>query len=132
MRDGLNSVGFSDVTTERSISDTEYGSLGEAMPKKTKPTSGIRKHNHYRVTVTYTNNQVSGRVYNNREKAEKFAAGQKKSPVAKTKAARDAVYLFLFRLPRKECTPAGAYSARLSTFHQRFARRDRAKRHVQG
>jgi hypothetical protein len=66
-----------EVTTERSISDTEYGSLGEAMP----PTRGIPKPNPYRVTVTYTDNQVSGRVYNNREKAEKFAARQKKSPV---------------------------------------------------
>jgi len=84
MRDGLNSVGFSDVTTERSISETEYGSLGEAMPKKTKPTSGIRKHNHYRVTVTYTDSEVSGRVYNNREKAEKFAARQRRSPFVRS------------------------------------------------
>ncbi len=44
------------------------------MPKKTKPTRGIRKHNHYCVTVTYKDNEISGRVYNNREKAEKFAA----------------------------------------------------------
>jgi hypothetical protein len=69
MRDGLNSAGFNEVTTERSISDTEYG-RGETMPKKTKPTRGIRTHNHYRVTVTYTDNEISGRVHNNREKAE--------------------------------------------------------------
>ena len=77
-------AGSNDVTTERSISDTEYGSLGEAMPRKTKPTRGIPKHNHYRATVTCTDNEVSGRVYNNREKAEKFAARQKKSPVVKS------------------------------------------------
>jgi hypothetical protein len=54
------------------------------MPEKTKPIRGIRKHNHYRATVTYGDNEISGRVYNNREKAEKFAARQKKSPVAKS------------------------------------------------
>ena len=54
------------------------------MPKKTKPTRGIPKPNHYRVTVTYTDNKVSGRVYNNREKAGKFASRQKKSPVLKS------------------------------------------------
>src|SRR6266436_7581248 len=51
------------------------------MPKsKRKIGRGKRKHNHFRVTVTYTDNEVSGRVYNNREKAEKFAARQKRSP----------------------------------------------------
>jgi hypothetical protein len=54
------------------------------MAKKTKPIRGIRKHHHYRVTVTYGDNEISGRVYNNREKAEKFAARQKKSPVVKS------------------------------------------------
>ena len=44
------------------------------MLKETKLTRGIRKHNNYRVTVTYRDNEASGRVYNNREKAEQFAA----------------------------------------------------------
>jgi hypothetical protein len=49
------------------------------MPKETKLTRGIRKHNHYRVTVTYADNEAWGRVFKNREKAEQFAARQKQS-----------------------------------------------------
>ncbi|MFZ3331882.1 MAG: hypothetical protein WA197_14705 [Candidatus Acidiferrales bacterium] len=40
-----------------------------------------RKHHHWLVTVTYTDNETFGRVYLDRERAEKFAARQKKSPV---------------------------------------------------
>ena len=55
------------------------------MPKsKRKIGRGKRKHSHFRVTVTYTDNEVSGRVYNNRDKAEKFAARQKRSPFVKS------------------------------------------------
>ncbi len=41
------------------------------------------KHHHWRVTITYSDQETFGRVYSDREKAEKFAGGQKKSPVAK-------------------------------------------------
>jgi hypothetical protein len=42
-----------------------------------------RKHHHWLVTVTYSDDGKFGRVYNDRGKAEKFAARQKKSPVVK-------------------------------------------------
>jgi hypothetical protein len=56
------------------------------MPKASKPSKtkrGYRKHSHWRVTVIYTDKEVSGRVYSDREKAEKYAARQKRSPVVK-------------------------------------------------
>jgi hypothetical protein len=40
-----------------------------------------RKHHHWVVTVTYSDNERFERVYIDRERAEKFAARQKKSPV---------------------------------------------------
>jgi hypothetical protein len=40
-----------------------------------------RRHHHWSVTVTYADNETFGRVYIDRERAEKFAARQKKSPV---------------------------------------------------
>ena len=43
-----------------------------------------RKHDDFRVTVTYTDNEQSAKVFTNREKAEKFAARQEKSPVIKS------------------------------------------------
>jgi predicted pyridoxine 5'-phosphate oxidase superfamily flavin-nucleotide-binding protein len=43
-----------------------------------------RREHHFRVTGTYTDNEISGRVYNNREKAEKFAGQQKRSPFVKS------------------------------------------------
>jgi len=42
-----------------------------------------RKHHHWLVTITYSDGASFGRVYTEREKAEKFAARQKKSPVVK-------------------------------------------------
>jgi hypothetical protein len=42
-----------------------------------------RKHHHWLVTVTYSDDESFGRVYIDRERAEKFAARQKKSPVVK-------------------------------------------------
>ena len=46
-----------------------------------------RKKKHqlefFRLTITYIDGEVSGRVFNNREQAEKYAAKQKKSPVVK-------------------------------------------------
>ena len=40
-----------------------------------------RKHHHWLVTVTYSDHERFERVYIDRERAEKFAARQKKSPV---------------------------------------------------
>jgi hypothetical protein len=42
-----------------------------------------RKHPHYLVTITYADNETFGRVYTDLEKAEHFAARQKKSPIVK-------------------------------------------------
>jgi hypothetical protein len=36
------------------------------------------------VTITYSDNEKSGRVFNNREKADKSTLRQKKSPVVKS------------------------------------------------
>jgi hypothetical protein len=45
---------------------------------------GIRKHKHFRVTITYSDNEQSGKVFISREKAENFVMRQKKSPVVKS------------------------------------------------
>ncbi len=42
-----------------------------------------RKHAHWLVTVSYGDQDVFGRVYTDREKAERFAARQLKSPLVK-------------------------------------------------
>lgn len=42
-----------------------------------------RKHHHWQVTVYYHDGEKFARVYVRREKAEGFAARQKKSPVVK-------------------------------------------------
>ena len=45
-----------------------------------------RKHSHWLVTIVYADKQVFSRVYTDLERAKKFAARQKKSPVvARTK-----------------------------------------------
>ena len=43
-----------------------------------------RKHEHFRVTVTYSDNGQSAKVFTSKERAEKFAARQTKSPVVKS------------------------------------------------
>jgi hypothetical protein len=43
-----------------------------------------RKHHHWLVTVTYSGNEQFGRVYSDFEKAKRFAARQKKSPVVES------------------------------------------------
>jgi hypothetical protein len=53
-------------------------------PSKSRKPSRTRKHNHFRVTVTYSDNEQSAKVFTNREKAEKLAARQEKSPVIKS------------------------------------------------
>jgi hypothetical protein len=47
--------------------------------------AGTRKHHHFRVTVTYSDGEksASGKVFNNRENADRYAARQKKSLVVK-------------------------------------------------
>ena len=40
-------------------------------------------HQYFRVIVTYSDGEISGRVFHTREKAEKYVARQKKSPVVK-------------------------------------------------
>jgi len=42
-----------------------------------------RKHPHWRVTLSYSDKEVFGRVYIDKEKAERFATRQKKSPMVK-------------------------------------------------
>jgi len=42
-----------------------------------------RKHRHWQVTVFYHDGEKFARVYIDRERAEHFAARQKKSPVVK-------------------------------------------------
>jgi hypothetical protein len=44
---------------------------------------GRRKHHHWLVTLTYSDNESFARIYIDREKAQKFAARQKKSPIVK-------------------------------------------------
>ena len=43
-----------------------------------------RKHDHFRVLVTYTDNEQSAKVFTSRERADKFAARQERSPVVKS------------------------------------------------
>ena len=48
-----------------------------------------RKHHHWRVTVYYGDGETFARVYIDLERARRFAARQKKSPVVKrTRVAR--------------------------------------------
>jgi hypothetical protein len=42
-----------------------------------------RKHHHWQVTVYYADGEKFARVYIDRERAQKFAERQKKSPVVK-------------------------------------------------
>jgi hypothetical protein len=43
-----------------------------------------RKHKHWQVTVYYQDGEKFARVYIDRERAERFADRQKKSPVVKS------------------------------------------------
>lgn len=43
-----------------------------------------RKHKHWQVTVYYHDGEKFARVYIDRERAERFADRQKKSPVVKS------------------------------------------------
>jgi hypothetical protein len=55
-------------------------------PSKTttkRPGDKRRKHKHWQVTVYYADGEKFARVYIDRERAEKFAERQRKSPVVK-------------------------------------------------
>ena len=43
-----------------------------------------RKHHHFLVTVSYADGERFGRVYTDKEKADRFADRQKRSPVVKS------------------------------------------------
>ena len=47
-----------------------------------------RRHHHWRVTVIYPDGGSFGRVYLDLERAKKFAARQRKSPVVKATRIR--------------------------------------------
>jgi hypothetical protein len=58
------------------------------ITKKSKGSSRFhqdrrRKHRHWQVTVFYHDGEKFARVYIDRERAERFAERQKKSPVVK-------------------------------------------------
>ncbi len=43
-----------------------------------------RKHHHFLVTIYYADGEKFGRVYTDKEKADRFAERQKSSPVVKS------------------------------------------------
>jgi hypothetical protein len=43
-----------------------------------------RKHHHFLVTIHYADGEKFGRVYTDREKADRFADRQRRSPVVKS------------------------------------------------
>jgi hypothetical protein len=56
-------------------------------PKKEKTNFGKdkrRKHHHFLVTVYYADGEKFGRVYTDKDKADRFADRQKRSPVVKS------------------------------------------------
>jgi hypothetical protein len=55
--------------------------------KREKTTFGKdkrRKHHHFLVTVYYADGEKFGRVYTDKDKADRFADRQKRSPVVKS------------------------------------------------
>ena len=53
-------------------------------PSEPRKPGRKRKHDHFRVTVTYTDDDKSIKVFTDREREEKFAARQKRSPFVKS------------------------------------------------
>lgn len=47
-----------------------------------------RRHHHWMVKIFYSDNDFFSRVYTDEEKARKFAARQKKSPLVKSTLIR--------------------------------------------
>jgi hypothetical protein len=60
--------------------------LKKKTPKKTNrmKRDRRRKHHHWQVTVYYADGEKFARVYIDRDRAQKFAERQKKSPVVKS------------------------------------------------
>lgn len=64
------------------------------QPENTLPAAriardGRRKHRHWEVTIQYHDGKKFARVYTDRERAERFAARQKKSPVVRAVKIRE-------------------------------------------
>ncbi len=56
-------------------------------PKRDKTSFGKdrrRKHHHWLVSVYYADGEKFGRVYTDKDKADRFAERQRRSPVVKT------------------------------------------------
>ena len=64
--------------------------MKKKSPSKTakRPGDKRRKHKHWQVTVYYADGEKFARVYIDRERAEKFAERQRKSPVSRLMAVR--------------------------------------------
>jgi hypothetical protein len=59
------------------------------VTSKKKNASGFgkdrrRKHHHFLVTVFYADGEKFGRVYTDKEKADRFAERQRRSPIVKS------------------------------------------------
>jgi hypothetical protein len=68
-----------------SFEDSPNVKKHKPTPKKSNRLSRDRrrKHHHWQVTVYYHDGEKFARVYIDRERAERFAGRQKKSPVVK-------------------------------------------------
>jgi hypothetical protein len=71
------------------VSSTKGSQNLKKKTKTLKKTSRMsrdrrRKHHHWQVTVYYADGEKFARVYIDRERAQKFAERQKKSPVVKS------------------------------------------------
>jgi hypothetical protein len=70
------------------VADIEVHPIVKKTKSKAKGSSRFqrdrrRKHRHWQVTVYYQDGEKFARVYIDRERAERFAERQKKSPVVK-------------------------------------------------
>ncbi len=50
---------------------------------------GRRKHRHWEVSIQYHDGKKFARVYTDRERAERFAERQKRSPIVRTAKIRE-------------------------------------------
>jgi hypothetical protein len=58
--------------------------VGAMTASKSNEPRRYRKHDQFRVTVTYTDNDKAIKVFTDPERAEKYAARQKRSPFVKS------------------------------------------------
>ena len=76
-----------DVTSEENGDASVTKTSTNRSSKREKTTFGKdkrRKHHHFLVTVFYADGEKFGRVYTDKEKADRFADRQKRSPVVKS------------------------------------------------